>query len=178
MPVSYKTPTGHVPQTSQAISHTAVLAALKKCGIEYVVYLPESPLELLVNELIDRQEFKLIPVPRESVGMSLCAGLTYGGKKAAWLGSFKGFYNSIDSYLGVARKVEASFLVLISEGKRITDPQALALDAERGRHSEALVRALDIPYYEVNSSDETWKIVQAARDTATAVEPVAVILRW
>ncbi|MBI4492806.1 MAG: hypothetical protein HY690_08455 [Chloroflexi bacterium] len=174
----YRTPEGHVPQTSTAISYRAVEDTLKACGIEYLVFLPESPLELLVDDLIDQGPFKLIPVGRESLGVSICAGLTYGGKKAAWLGSFKGFYNCLDTYLGVARKVEASFLMLISEGKRVTDPQALALDAERGKHSEPLLKALDIPYYEVNSTDEVWKIQQAARDTATAIEPVAVILRW
>jgi sulfopyruvate decarboxylase TPP-binding subunit len=175
---SYTTPPGHVPQTSTAIDHRAVRAALRESGIQCIVYLPESPLEQLVNDLIDAGEFRLIPVPRESVGMSLCAGLTYGGKRVAWLGSYKGFYNAIDTYLGVARKVEASFLVLISEGKRVRNPEQLALDAERGRHSEALLQALDIPYYEVNTTDEANRIVQAARDTATAIEPVAVILRW
>lgn len=174
----YRIPEGHVPVKSKTLSQDAVERALRESGIEYLVFLPESPYELLLDHLIDDRTIRLIPVARESMGISICAGLTYGGKRAAWLASYKGFYNCIDSYLGVARQLRSSFLMLISESALAKDPNFKAHHPEGGFHSEALLQALRIPYYEVYNDAEASKICQAVNDTATASEPVAVVLRW
>ncbi len=107
----YRIPEGHVPVKSETLSQDAVERALRESRIEYLVFLPESPYELLLDHLIDDRTIRLVPVARESMGISICAGLTYGGKRAAWLASYKGFYNCIDSYLGVGRQLRSSFLL-------------------------------------------------------------------
>ncbi|GEM_PF-3423184 len=167
---------GHVPEVSDKLPTAAVKQAILDAGIEYLVVLPETPYELLLRDLIKTQDIKLVQVARESQGMSICSGLTVGGKRAALLCSFKGLYNSIDSLLGVARRTEASFLILVSEAG--VSPDRAKLDPELGRHSAKLLKALDIPFYEVWDGKDLHLVKVAVAETKGNTQPVAVILRW
>lgn len=167
---------GHIPEVSDKLSTEAVKRAVEESGIEYLVTLPETPYELLLRELLQSPSLKIVQVARESQGMGICSGLTYGGKKAALLCSYKGLYNAIDSLLGVALHTEVSFLIVISEAD--VPPHRAATDPEGGRHSAALLEALKIPYYEVWTSEDAFLIQKAAAQTENSPRPVAVILRW
>ncbi|MBI2917981.1 MAG: hypothetical protein HYY01_08295 [Chloroflexi bacterium] len=167
---------GHVPEVSDKISSEAVRQALEESGIEYLVTLPESPYEQLLRDLLQGSRMKVVQVARESQGMAVCCGITYGGKRSALLCSYKGLYNSIDSLLGVALRTQSSFLVLVSEAG--VSPERAALDPERGRHSVALLQALKIPYYEVWTTDDLNLIRKAMAETEGNTQPVALVLRW
>ena len=167
---------GHIPQTPNNISTDAVRQALERSGIEYLVTIPETPYETLLRDLLQGSSMEIVQVCRESEGMGICSGLTYGGKRAAMLCSFKGLYNSIDSLLGVALRTQASFLLLISEAG--TSAASVAADPERGQHSAALLKALEIPFSEVASTDELSRIDEALAQTEKGTQPVAVILHW
>ena len=167
---------GHVPDVTDKISSDAVRQALEDLGLDYLVTVPESLYEVLLKDMIEKSPIRLLQVCRESQGISLCSGLTYGGKKAAILCSFKGLYNSIDSILGVALHCEVSFLMLLSEASAMA--QNVADNPERGCHTAALLKALEIPYYEVNSNTELFRIREAAEQTRNNTQPVGVILRW
>ena len=167
---------GHVPDVTERISNDAVREVLDDLGLDYLVTVPESLYEILLKDMIKKSSIKILQVCRESQGISICSGLTYGGKKAAILCSFKGLYNSIDSILGVALHCQVSFLMLLSEASAMA--QNVADNPERGCHTAALLKALDIPYYEVNSNEELVRIREAAKQTQNNTQPVAVILRW
>ncbi|MBP1697856.1 MAG: comD [Deltaproteobacteria bacterium] len=167
---------GHVPDLTDRISNDAVRQVLEDLRLDYLVTVPESLYEVLLKDVIQKSSMKIVQVCRESQGISICSGLTYGGKKAAILCSFKGLYNSIDSILGVALHCQVSFLMLLSEasamGKKAAD------NPERGCHTASLLKALDIPYFEVSSDKELFRIKEAAAQTENNTQPVAVILRW
>jgi len=167
---------GHVPDVTDRISNDAVRHVLEDLELDYLVTVPESLYEVLLKDVIKKSSMKIVQVCRESQGISICSGLTYGGKKAAILCSFKGLYNSIDSILGVALHCQVSFLILLSEASAMA--QNVADNPERGCHTAALLKALDIPYYEVNSNAELFRIKEAAAQTENNTQPVAVILRW
>jgi len=167
---------GHVPDVTDRITNDAVKGALEDLGIEYLVTLPESLYEVLLQDVIQNSSMKIVQVCRESEGVSICSGLTYGGKKAALLCSFKGLYNSIDSLLGVALHTQVSFLMLLSEASAMG--KDVSGNPERGCHTAALIKALDIPFYEVNSNAEIFRINEAAAQTKNNTQPVPVILRW
>ena len=167
---------GHIPDKSNRISMDALRLALEGSGIEYLVTLPESPYEVLLRELLKGSSIKIIQVCRESEGMSICAGLTYGGKTAALLCSYKGLYNSIDSLLGVALQTRASFLLLISEAEQTAEK--IAKSVEHGRHSVALLNVAQIPYYEIKSNSDMHMIDEALARTKDSINPLAVLLRW
>jgi sulfopyruvate decarboxylase TPP-binding subunit len=167
---------GHTADTSQRISVDALRLTLEKADIEYLVTLPESPYEVLLSELLKGSSIKIIQVCRESEGMSICSGLTYGGKTAALLCSYKGLYNSLDSLLGVALKTRASFLLLISEAEQTAEK--IARSVEHGRHSVALLNIAQIPYYEIKSDGDMHMIDEALARTKESINPVAVLLRW
>lgn len=169
---------GHTPDTSANISMDALKLTLEGSGIEYVVTLPESPYEVLLRELLKSPCIKIIQVCRESEGMSICSGLTYGGKIAALLCSYKGLYNSMDSLLGVALKTRASFLLLISEAEQ--SAEKIAKSVEHGRHSVALLNVARIPYYEIKSDSDMPMIDEALTriKDSICISPIAVLLRW
>ena len=167
---------GHVPDVTDKISSDAVRQALEDLGLDYLVTVPESLYEVLLKDMIEKSPIRLLQVCRESQGISLCSGLTYGGKKAAILCSFKGLYNSIDSILGVALHCQVSFLMLLSEARAMA--KNAADNPERGCHTSSLLKALDIPYFEVSSDEELFRIKEAAAQTENNTQPVAVILRW
>jgi len=167
---------GHVPDVTDKISNDAVRHVLEDLGLEYLVTVPESLYEVLLKDVIKKSSMKIVQVCRESQGISICSGLAYGGKKAAILCSFKGLYNSIDSILGVALHCQVSFLMLLSEGSALA--KSVADNPERGCHTAALLKALDIPYYEVSSNAELFRIKEASAQTENNTQPVAVILRW
>jgi sulfopyruvate decarboxylase TPP-binding subunit len=167
---------GHVPDVTDRISNDAVRHVLEDLGLDYLVTVPESLYEVLLKDVIEKSSVKVLQVCRESQGISICSGLTYGGKKAAILCSFKGLYNSIDSILGVALHCQVSFLMLLSEASAMA--KNVADNPERGCHTAGLLKALDIPYYEVSSNTELFRIKEAAMQTQNNTQPVAVILRW
>ena len=167
---------GHIPDASKMISVAALRKALEKSGIEYLVTLPESPYEVLLRELLQGSALKIIQVCRESEGMSICSGLTYGGKTSALLCSYKGLYNSMDSLLGVALKTQASFLLLVSEAEQTIEK--IAKSAEHGKHSVALLTTTQIPYYEIKSDNDMHLIDEALAQTKTHTHPIAILLRW
>ena len=167
---------GHVINVSKRISTDGVRRSLEELGIEYLVTVPESSYELLLYDLLSGSSIKIVQVCRESEGMSICSGLTYGGRRVAALYSYKGLYNSIDSLLGVALNTESSFLIIISEAD--VSAEQITRDPERGRHSAQLLKALEIPFYEVRSTEDIPLIKKATAQTENNTQPVAVILRW
>jgi sulfopyruvate decarboxylase TPP-binding subunit len=168
---------GHIAGSSVRISHEALKLALEESGIEFLAVVPDSDFELLLQSLLTKgTPIKLIQLSRESEGMSICSGLAYGGKKAALLCSYKGFYNSVDSLLGVAYRTQSSFLILISEAA--LPVEETARDLEHGRHSAALLEVFRMPYYDVKRTEELSLIKEAVARTEDETQPLAVILRW
>jgi sulfopyruvate decarboxylase TPP-binding subunit len=167
---------GHIPDASSRISVAALRQALEASGIEYLVTLPESPYEVLLRELLHDSAIKIIQVCRESEGMSICSGLTYGGKTSALLCSYKGLYNAMDSLLGVALKTQASFLLLVSEAEQTIEK--IAKSSQHGKHSMALLTTAQIPYYEIKSDNDMHLIDEAIAQTKTDTHPIAILLRW
>ena len=168
---------GHTSGSSEQISYKALKQALEESGIEFLAIVPDSDFELFLRLLLsENTTMKVIQLSRESEGMSICSGLAYGGKKAALLCSYKGFYNSIDSLLGVAFRTQSYFLMLISEAELSAEKSAR--DLEHGRHSVELLKALQVPYYEVKSTEELSLVKEAVARMENETQPVAVILRW
>ena len=153
----------------------ALRLALERAGIEYLVTLPESPYEVLLRDLIRGSSIKIIQVCRESQGMAICSGLTYGNRVSALLCSYKGLYNSIDSLLGVALKTQSSFLFLVSDKEKAEDPTT---SLEHGRHSASLLKTLGVPYYEIRSDDDMHLVDEAQVQTKNNTCPIGIILRW
>jgi sulfopyruvate decarboxylase TPP-binding subunit len=165
----------HVPDVPD-ISNDAVRKILEESGIKYLVTLPESPYEVLLKDLVNKQSIKIIQVCRESEAMGICSGLTYGGKKTALLCSFKGLYNAIDSLIGVAIRTESSFLMLISDGNA---PMRKAhTETEGGIFTTEFLKVMGIPYFVVESDADLHYISEALEQTKNSTKPVAVVLRW
>jgi sulfopyruvate decarboxylase TPP-binding subunit len=156
--------------------NNAVRQMLEEIGVEFLVTLPETPYEILLQDVIKSGSMRIVQVCREAEGISISSGLTYGGKKVAMICSYKGFYNSPDTLIGTAVRTESSFLLLISEPKEVAKSASKGL--EKGVYTIPMLKALNIPFYEVSGLAEVARIKQAWEQTRTSTTPIAIVLHW
>jgi sulfopyruvate decarboxylase subunit alpha len=78
-----------------------VLAALKRCGITHVVWLPDSELGQWDQALSGDPAIRLIRVCREGEALSIAAGLHLGGKQPIVLMQCTGLFEAGDSLRNV-----------------------------------------------------------------------------
>jgi sulfopyruvate decarboxylase TPP-binding subunit len=167
---------GHFSDESRNISSESLKKCLEEIGIEYIVTVPESSYEVLLKDIVNSSSIKLISVCRESEGMSICSGLTYGGKKVMMLCCYKGIYNSIDSLLGTAIRTQSSFLLMVSDPSP-AKVKRMAGDLEEGIFTSELLKTIKIPVYEVSEESEIPNIKTAWEQTKDSIKPVAVLIR-
>jgi sulfopyruvate decarboxylase TPP-binding subunit len=60
-----------------------LVEALKRAGINFVTYLPETRLSQIIPLIRDQPNIELIAVSSEQEAVTIAAGATLGGKQAA-----------------------------------------------------------------------------------------------
>ncbi len=67
---------------------------LKRCGVETVLWLPDSETRFLHRALLDDREIELLPVCSEGEALAICAGMHVGGKRASVLIENNGLFEA------------------------------------------------------------------------------------
>jgi sulfopyruvate decarboxylase subunit alpha len=85
------------------LSGSAILAAIKQAGIEYVLSVPDiTTSKGLLFPIAQDPELKLIRVCKEDEAVGITAGLSYSGRRALVLIQHTGFLDSVNAIRGVA----------------------------------------------------------------------------
>jgi sulfopyruvate decarboxylase TPP-binding subunit len=85
------------------LSGRAIMDALKKARIEFVVALPDATMsEHVLWPLSQDKDFKLVRVCKEDEGISICAGMASCGKRAVMLMQYTGLLDSINAIRVIA----------------------------------------------------------------------------
>ena len=96
------------------LSGRTIIGALKQARIEFVVALPDATMsEHVLWPLAKDKDFKLIRVCKEDEGVSICAGLTGCGRRAAMLMQYTGFLDSINALRVIAVELELPICMLV-----------------------------------------------------------------
>ena len=75
-----------------------IQAALHEARVEFVVALPDIvTCDELLWPIAREDNFRLVNVCKEDEGVSICAGLSYAGKRAILLMQHTGFLDSINA---------------------------------------------------------------------------------
>jgi sulfopyruvate decarboxylase subunit alpha len=149
--------------------------SLKACDIRLISALPETWLVHLLRLAEDDPEMTLVRLAKEEEGAGVSAGAHLAGVKSAMLMQNHGFLASINGIVSLAQLYRIPLLMLISYrgefGER--DPW----QTEGGGATEALLRALRIPYERLDDPSHVARRIRKAQTLAeSSLKPVALLL--
>jgi len=152
-----------------------IYTALKACGIRLLSALPETWLVHLIQIAEGDPEMTLVRLAKEEEGVGLSAGAHFAGVKSAMLMQNHGYLASINGIVSFAHLYKIPLLMLItyrgSFGER--DPW----QTQGGNVTEALLRAINIPYSFLDAPASVEKRIRQAHTLAeSSLQPVALLL--
>lgn len=104
-------PTSLLPDT---IRGSAIIGALKGCGIEYVITVPDIPTsEGLLRPIANGSDFRHIKVCKEDEGVGICAGLAFCRKRALLLIQNTGLLDSVNALRAIAAENELPICMMV-----------------------------------------------------------------
>lgn len=156
-------------------SSKVIFNALKQCDVRLLSALPETWLVHLIRMADDDPETILVRLAKEEEGVGISAGAHLAGVKSAMLMQNHGFLASINGIVSFAHLYKIPLLMLISYrgsfGER--DPW----QTQGGNVTEALLRAMGIPYSFLDEVESVEKRIRQAQTLAeSSLQPVALLL--
>src|ERR1041384_4609677 len=156
-------------------SSQLIYDSLKDAGVRIMSALPETWLVHLIRFAEDDPESILVRLAKEEEGVGISAGCHLAGVKSVMLMQNHGFLASINGIVSLAHLYRIPLLMLISYrgefGER--DPW----QPEGGGTTEALLRALRIPYERLDDPSHVARRIRKAQTLAeSSLKPVALLL--
>lgn len=151
----------------------AILAGLKKAGIDFVATLPDEKMLELIRAVERDTELKHVPLCREEEGVGICAGAYLAGKKTAIIMQNAGFLNSCNALTTTSLQFQIPLLMLIYYAGDIGDRGFTTL----GSITEPVLKAMGFRTYVLRHRDEIEDTLRGAQILAEdSKRPVAVLL--
>lgn len=141
-------------------SSQAVYQALKEAGIDFVVSLPCVNLDKIMELVECDPEIKHVPVTREEEGFGICAGAYLGGMKPAILMQNSGLGNSVNVLASLYQLYQIPLLMIMSH--RGTKGEFMPAQVPMGQATPRLLDALDMPYFNPKTPEESLKVIPEA----------------
>jgi sulfopyruvate decarboxylase subunit alpha len=151
----------------------AIVAGLKKAGIDFVATLPDEKMVELIRTVQSDGELRHIPLCREEEGIGICAGAYLAGRKTALIMQNAGFLNSCNALTTTSMQFQIPTLLLIYYAGDIGDRGFTTL----GAVTEPVLQAMGIRSYILRQADQVDEILIGAQILADdSKRPVAVLL--
>jgi sulfopyruvate decarboxylase subunit alpha len=154
-------------------SAAAILAGLKRAGIDFIATLPDEKMVELIRAVEKDTKIKHVPLCREEEGIGICAGAYLAGKKTAIIMQNAGFLNSCNALTTTSLQFQIPILMLIYYAGDIGDRGFTTL----GSVTEPVLQAMGFRTYVLRHQeniDETLRGAQILADDSK--KPVAVLL--
>src|SRR5246500_1740731 len=160
-------------QQTEKASAAAIVAGLKKAGIDFVATLPEGKTFELTCAVERDNELTHVPLCREEEGIGICAGAYLAGTKTALIMQNAGFLNSCNAITTTSLQFQIPTLLLIYYAGDIGDRGFTTL----GSVTEPVLQAMGIRSYVLREPDEVGEVLRGAQILAEdSKRPVAVLL--
>ena len=151
----------------------AIVAGLKKAGINFVASLPNEKMVALIRAVEKDADLKHVPLCREEEGIGICAGAYLGGKRSAIIMQNAGFLNSCNALTTTSLQFQIPLLMLIYYAGDIGDRGFTTL----GSVTEPVLQAMGFRSYVLRRREEIDAILSGAQILADdSKRPVAVLL--
>ena len=151
--------------------------ALHEAHIEFVVALPDIvTCDELLWPVARENNFRLVNVCKEDEGVSICAGLSYAGKRAILLMQHTGFLDSINAIRVMGMDYQLPVVMMIGL-QGLEEDRAPSESAQNGvRIVEPILKAMDIPYFVLNHDSDSSAISKAIDSAYTVPRPLAFLI--
>ena len=154
----------------------AILAELKKCGVNWITWLPDSETGTTYKLMKSDPEICTVGVCHEAEAVGVCYGLLKGGARAAVMIQNTGLMNAVDAIRGIPIRMQQPMLLLVGyRGYRGLIEKAPKVD-NAATFTEPLLQALKIPYYMVHTEGEAGVVSQAYAEAQRTLGPVVVLM--
>jgi sulfopyruvate decarboxylase subunit alpha len=152
---------------------TAIVAELKKAGIDFVATLPDEKMLELIRAIEKDTDLKHVPLCREEEGIGICAGAYLAGRKTAIVMQNAGFLNSCNALATTSLQFQIPLLMLIYYAGDIGDRGFTTL----GSVTEPVLQAMGFRTYVLRRREDIGEILNGAEMLADdSKRPVAVLL--
>jgi len=146
-------------QQTAKTSAAAIVAGLKKAGIDFVASLPDEKMLEVIRAVETDPDLKHVPLCREEEGIGICAGAYLAGKKTAIIMQNAGFLNSCNALTTTSLQFQIPILMLIYYAGDLGDRGFTTL----GAVTEPVLQAMGFRTYVLRRRDEIDEILQGAQ---------------
>jgi len=162
---------------SEPLQGKNIQAALQEARIEFVVALPDIvTCDELLWPIAREDNFRLVNVCKEDEGVSICAGLSYAGKRAILLMQHTGFLDSINAIRVMAMDYQLPIVMMIGL-QGLEEDRAPSESAQNGvRIVEPILNSMDIPYLVLNDDSDSSAISKAVDSAYSAPRPLVFLI--
>src|SRR5918996_3366083 len=151
----------------------AIVAGLKKAGIDFVATLPDEKMVEVIRVVAADSGLTHIPLCREEEGIGICAGAYLAGKKTALIMQNAGFLNSCNALTTTSLQFQIPALLLIYYAGDIGDRGFTTL----GSVTEPVLQAMGFRSYVLRRAEKVDEILGGAQILAEdSKKPAAVLL--
>jgi sulfopyruvate decarboxylase subunit alpha len=151
----------------------AIVAGLKKAGINFVATLPDEKMLEVIRAVERDNDLKHVPLCREEEGIGICAGAYLAGKKTAIIMQNAGFLNSCNALTTTSLQLQIPILMLIYYAGDIGDRGFTTL----GSVTEPVLQAMGFRSCVLRKQQDIDEILRGAQILADdSKKPVAVLL--
>ena len=154
-------------------SSDAFLRGLKKAGINFVCYLPESWLYEVYKDVAKDKSFKAVPVENESTGVLLCMGAWMGGKKPVMIMENSGINLACESLSRLITLHHMPILILATNRGEIGDS---TFWSQSHRLAKDVLVSLRIPFDVVTQPEDIESSIIRAKKTVDGTRFPAALL--
>jgi sulfopyruvate decarboxylase subunit alpha len=152
-----------------------IFDALKACNVRIMSALPETWLVHLIRMAEEDPDVTLVRLAKEEEGIGISAGAHLAGVQSALLMQNHGFFAAINPIVSLAQLYKIPLLMLISYRGHFGEKDPW--QTQGGLATEPLLRALNIPYWQVSSPGDVERRIKDAQTMANAsLHPVAILL--
>jgi sulfopyruvate decarboxylase TPP-binding subunit len=153
-----------------------LVQGLKKAGINFVTYLPETRLSQIVPLIRDDPEMELVAVSSEQEAVTIAVGATLGGKQAAVYMENTGIYVSSYSLLVTGKQLGVPVLLVVGFLGGVPDQRNSFLYATIGNHTIPVLQGLGIEHQVLEDGEKLEiKICDAVRAANALRAPYALL---
>ena len=161
--------------TNDMFQGRVALQELKKCGISYVINLPDFCSSTLVQAAVLEPSMTLVPVCREAEAFAIAAGLYIGGKESVIVIQNTGFFESGDSIRAISLRWKLPQLIMVGF-RGMPKVMDTIFDFTVGPYTEPILKAWGLKYYLMTDGDNIRHKISRAYQEAHANSETVVVL--
>lgn len=153
----------------------SITAALKRCGITHVVWLPDSELGGWDAALSAQDGMTLLRVCREGEAFALAAGLHLGGKKPIVILQCTGLFEAGDALRNVIHDMKLPIFFIVGVRSYYLHQQRATADT-CPVFTEPIMRAWQVPYVLLDQRHSADDVAQAYLEAQAQYRAGAVLI--